>query len=379
MGNVIIKNDFSRYILSVVLLAFALVANADDLNPGKVVPGIPPDFRDRELPAKFQKGDFLAVPIPTSNPTTGTGLIGVAAYFWGQTDEQKQTQPPSVSGLGGMYTDTQSWVVGLGQTAYWNDDLWRFAGAAGVANLNLPLFATDVLGTPVRVDWEIDGELAFAQLSRRLFERVYLGFQARYLAFDQTFSLDITSLEFDLLAGIRAASAGLRVMRDTRDSTTNAHTGSSLTISGLYTRRNETDNASYQSYDIAFRSYHELNDSIVLAWRAELCERTRNSPLWDSCRIGLRGFATTKFMGRSSQIAEFEARWQVSRRWGAVVFGGAGQVQDSLSERQESDVIPSYGVGLRFLVQPEQQVNLRLDYGRSSDSDAIYFSVGEAF
>jgi len=33
----------------------------------------------------------------------------------------------------------------------------------------------------------------------------------------------------------------------------------------------------------------------------------------------------------------------------------------------------------RFMVLESHRINLRLDYGRSNDSDAVYLSVGEAF
>lgn len=53
--------------------------------------------------------------------------------------------------------------------------------------------------------------------------------------------------------------------------------------------------------------------------------------------------------------------------------------QQQPSEFREREAIPSYGVGLRFMVLESQRINMRLDYGRSNDSDAVYLSVGEAF
>jgi hypothetical protein len=36
-------------------------------------------------------------------------------------------------------------------------------------------------------------------------------------------------------------------------------------------------------------------------------------------------------------------------------------------------------VGLRFMLLKSKRINFRLDYGRSDEGDAVYFSVGEAF
>jgi hypothetical protein len=33
----------------------------------------------------------------------------------------------------------------------------------------------------------------------------------------------------------------------------------------------------------------------------------------------------------------------------------------------------------RFMVETAKRINMRLDYGRSNDIDAFYFSIGEAF
>ena len=63
-----------------------------------------------------------------------------------------------------------------------------------------------------------------------------------------------------------------------------------------------------------------------------------------------------------------------------VAFAGAGRVYDSLGGNGEDETIPSYGVGLRWMVLESQRINVRVDYARSSDgSDAWYLSVMEAF
>jgi len=77
-----------------------------------------PDLRDDESKLTVQKGDFVAVPIPMSSPTFGTGLILGAAYFYAQTPEQEKTQPASFTGAAAAYTTNDSWAVGVGQESY---------------------------------------------------------------------------------------------------------------------------------------------------------------------------------------------------------------------------------------------------------------------
>ncbi len=80
-----------------------------------------------------------------------------------------------------------------------------------------------------------------------------------------------------------------------------------------------------------------------------------------------------------SGSGQLEARWQLNDRWGVAGFAGAGYVGSSFNDIREHEAIPSYGVGLRFTVLKAKKINLRLDYARSTDSDAIHVSVGEAF
>ena len=52
---------------------------------------------------------------------------------------------------------------------------------------------------------------------------------------------------------------------------------------------------------------------------------------------------------------------------------------NSLGHAESRKSIESYGAGVRFMVLKSKRVNMRLDYARSRDSDAIHFTVGEVF
>ena len=63
-----------------------------------------------------------------------------------------------------------------------------------------------------------------------------------------------------------------------------------------------------------------------------------------------------------------------------VAFAGAGRIDESFGQSGEDETIPSYGLGIRFMLLESQRINLRIDYARSDkDNDAWYLSVTEAF
>lgn len=362
------------------ILFLAANGHADEVRASAAVrPAITPDISDAELPASVRHGNFVAVPVPFSNPTMNQGLVGVAAYFHPQSDAQKASQPPSVSGIGAMYTSNDSWGVALGHAAYWDEDRWRFAGAVGYADITLPLLVLGGSLVSLEIDWLLRGSLVYTSLSRRFGSHWYAGLVAQYVDIEQDFSFEFVAPNFVLGSEIRSAAIGPSISYDTRDVPANAYTGRYFTVTALANNEAIGSDLDYESYSLAFRSYHHVAPPLVLAWEAAGCLKSDGVPLWDACRIDLRGFASTDYMGKSSWRAQAELRWKLSNRWGVTAFGGAGQITKSLVGSRDHDVVPSYGAGLQFTVQKEQRIVMRLDYGRSTDSDAWYLAVGQAF
>ena len=208
---------------------------------------------------KFPK-NLLIEPIPTSSPTFGTGLILAGAWFYSQTEEQKETQPASYTGAAAAYTSNRSWAAGVMQQNYWNEDTWRFNGAAGYINLKLDLVTPEPGDQEEsRIDWLVKGALV----------------QGRFLE--------------------------LKVLNSNQSG--------------------DSDNT-YQSYHARFRSYHLLSDSLVLAWEVNGCARGGQAPLWDTCRLGLRGFSATEYLGKKSVYSQAEIRWRLYKKLGLVGFAG---------------------------------------------------------
>ena len=372
-----------RGILLTVLVLVGSVSVADDVpdeSSADTRPGIAPDIRDDETSLKVQRGNFVVVPIPISNPTLDTGLVAGAAYFYPQSAEQKKAQPASLTAAAGLYTSNDSKAFGIAQQNYWKDDKWRFTGMVGAADLRLTLLAPDGSDDGTSVDWRIRGTFLSAKLATRIKGNWYGGIFTRLIDANQSIAIaiDDASAEFDI-GDVISAGLGLIVEYDSRDMPMNSYSGRHLKFDALFNDESFGSAKTYQSYKAAYRSYHRLTDTLVLAWEIQGCHRGEGTPLWDACTIKLRGFSATDYLGRVSASGQIEARWQMSKRWGLVGFAGSGFVGDSFSGVSENESIPSYGAGLRFSVLPAKRISLRVDFARSLDSDAVHVSVGEAF
>jgi len=342
-------------------------------------PGIAPDIREDDTNLKLQRGDFVIVPIPISNPTLDAGLVAGAAYFYPQTAEQKKLQPASVTSAAGMYTSNDSRAFALVQQNYWNNNKWRFTGAAGGVDLRLSLLSPDQTLDGSSIDWRINGNFLFAKIGRRVKGKWYGGVFTRLIDAKQSLEIDAATLDFDTGSDVRSVGLGVNVEYDSRDMPLNSYSGRHFKVDALFNDEAIGSDSTYQSYSAAYRSYRRLTDSVVFAWEMQGCQRGGTAPLWDACTVKLRGFSATDYLGTVSASGQAEARWQINKRWGMAGFAGAGYVGSSFNGIREHEAIPSYGVGLRFMVLKAKRINLRLDYARSTDSDAIHVSVGEAF
>ncbi len=341
--------------------------------------GVAPDLRDDELALKLQKGDFVVIPVPISNPTVDTGLVVGGGYFYPQTDAQEKAQPASFTAAVGMYTSNDSKAFAVAHQSYWNEDTWRLGGAIGAVDLRLLLQTTDVSISDPDVNWNIRGNIAAIKFDRRLFGDWFVGVSGRFVDIEQSISPLDDENPLDESEETKSVGIGLLAEHDSRDLPLNSYSGHLFRFSALFNDETLGSDATYQTIKVDYRSYHELAVPVVLAWEVRACQGSTKAPLWDACKIGLRGFSATDYLGRASASTQFEARWRVSKRWGFVGFAGAGYIVESFSQTRDRELIPSYGLGVRFMVLQSKRINLRLDYARSTGSDAIHVSVGEAF
>ena len=93
----------------------------------------------------------------------------------------------------------------------------------------------------------------------------------------------------------------------------------------------------------------------------------------------LRGFYYGRFRDNNLLLGQAEIRRPMFWRVGFAVFGGLGKVYSSFSEIADVHYHHNYGAGLRIRVDEESKANIRIDYGRTADSQGFYIVYGEAF
>lgn len=182
----------------------------------------------------------------------------------------------------------------------------------------------------------------------------------------------------NFLAGINAS-----LLYDTRDSHTNPSKGIFLMLRGTLWPEFLSDSGStYLAGGMTLSGYHPLWKGAVLAGDLYLYINDRNCP-WnlreEICGHPgrMRGYYVGRYIDSCQMCAQIELRQRLWQRLGAVVWGGAGTLFPSFRDFSWQNILPNYGLGLRF--EYKKDINLRADLGFGRNAWGFTFGFSEAF
>ncbi|HSM04174.1 MAG TPA: hypothetical protein VK858_06120 [Longimicrobiales bacterium] len=76
---------------------------------------------------------------------------------------------------------------------------------------------------------------------------------------------------------------------------------------------------------------------------------------------------------------EAELRWDLTRRWSVVGFGGAGWTDSEAAGEDRARAVGVGGAGFRYLLARAFGVRAGADLAWGPDGGAFYLTVGSAF
>jgi outer membrane protein assembly factor BamA len=337
-----------------------------------------------EIPPISLKGSWVAVPIPVSNPTIGTGLAAGVAYLF-RLDEKSKS---SLVGGGGLKTENGTWGGAAGASVNLKEGTWQVKAGVAYMDANLRFYGVgdeasqESEGIPI-------GQSGWAggfQVLRRVYSHAFAGIQGVYLDLKTTVdpgdipedAPEIPEAELDS----STAGLGLVVTWDTRDDTFGPQRGTLWQATANFAETSPGDQ-SYQRYNLSYNTYLRASEASVLAVRVSGCATPGEPPFYALCLLGLdedlRGYEVGRYRDKVMLAGQAEWRWRFWRKWGMVAFAGTGQVAESWGDLNRDDFLPGLGGGVRYALSERYRLTVGLDYARGKDSDAWYFRVGEAF
>lgn len=177
---------------------------------------------------------------------------------------------------------------------------------------------------------------------------------------------------------------GLRLAWDTRDNTWSARRGSYLQAQTAFYRDAWGSDFHYTEFALDLRRFLPLAGKGSLAFQVAGKVQDGSPPFYALPRLGgfdgLRGYLSGRYLDRTRLLVR--AEWRSAEFWkglGCAVFTGIGDVAPTPARLTTSGGLYTFGGGLRYLLNREQQVKIRVDYGFGNGSSGFYFGLGEAF
>lgn len=352
-------------------------------------------FDSSKLPAEESKptqtkserrGAFVLAPLPISSPALGAGVVPVVLYIF-QFRTKDKASPPSIVGGAGLATDNGSRGIALGGELYFKENSYRATGVFLRGNLNYDLYGLGSGDSHARLPLQQNGQAFLGEFLRRIGWDFFLG--PRFLAGNSLITLrrgDVGNLPVPPNLGIHTnlTALGVHVVRDKRPNRFYPVTGTLFDFTFDFSSHGLGSKYTFQSYRFTFNKYGSLSPKQVLAYNWSGCVTGGQPPFYGNCIYGtnneLRGYVAGRYLDRYMTATQLEYRLTLPKRFGAVAFGGIGEVVPGGNQAfRISQFLPSVGGGARFELSKQYHVNLRVDVAQGKDGHTWSVGVGEAF
>jgi len=316
---------------------------------------------------------WLFLPTFSNNPKLGTSLGALGGYVR-KFDPQSQV---SIFGVSAQYTSTDSaTAVVFGRTSFDADQHRLNVIAIGGRIRN---DYDDFLGTGVPLKSE-DHIRAFGlRYLYRLRDDWFIGAQVlatNYQIVGQS-AMDDDLIAFLGLTGFEASGIGLVGQHDSRDRTDSPTRGWLLNFNNVAYRPKAEGSDDFSVYRLDYRHFWSHGEGHVLALRQNN-QWTQDAPPGAFAPVQLRGYTIGEYLGKSMSSIELEERFRFAPRWTATLFGGVACLYGAnRSGCSRADLFPSAGVGVQFVLKPEQGIVANLEFAAGKDgNNALLFKMG---
>jgi hypothetical protein len=336
---------------------------------------------------------LVPIPVVFYQPETGLGFgaTAVYTYYMGRAADAKEGKPilPSTIAPVALYTTKKQIIVALRAELFPIGSPYRLVGEAaftkfpnkfwGIGNDTPDALEEDY--TPIAVSFLAEGQM---EMVRNWYFGASVQFAHRELQEVEPGGL----LDSGFVPGAEDGNLiglGLLFTYDTRRNVWYPRSSSLHQLRATLFDGTFGSDYEYLSVSLDLRRYLPLFGTHVLALRAYGSGTTSSPPFDVMPQLGgdrlLRGYFQGRYRDQDLVALQAEYRFPVWWRFGAAVFGGAGQVAPEIEGFRLNAFHTSAGFGVRFLLAEEQAVHLRADFawGLNKETSGFYLGIGEAF
>jgi len=342
-----------------------------------------PDSLEKDTAKR--KNLLIAFPAVYYTPETrfGYGLAGIYNYYPNKLDT---ISPSSQLQLAASYTQNEQILLFLPFRNYWDNWGKVVEGELGYYDYIYPYYGIGDASSAEDFEQYSSKYFRFQiDAFKRVKNQTFLGL--RYW-FDNP---DIYEVKEDGLLDLMPITGsnggvisgiGPQVRIDKRDNIYSSRNGHYINAIYQTFQGFMGSNFAFNRLRLDGRKYWELGKN-VLATQVYSDINWGHVPFFQQARLGgtkrLRGYLEGRFTDKLSFTPQAEWRFPIWKRVGGVAFYSSGTVAPDLKGLANSKWLNAGGLGLRFTLDTEKQVKVRIDYAFTPEGTNFYFTVGESF
>ena len=331
----------------------------------------------------FKPHSVVPLPVVFYSPETrlGGGVALLHAY------RSSAEGRPIASSASLMYTQNRQIAAGVGTDAYLSGG--RNHVTASVGYSKFPTVFYGIGNATAQSDSESYTPRTFAvdaSWERRVARGIYVGVGGDFATGSMVEVEPGGALASGAIPGSdmgRVAGLGAAVTYDTRDNILAAASGAYAKLSARRYAPVFGSEFDFTAVQLDLRRFRTLAEGHVVAAQASWGGTSGDVPFARMPQLGgqnlLRGYYQGRYRDRHYVAAQAEYRTPTWRRLGLAAFGGAGEVAPRLADLSLDGIHAAAGAGLRVLLNRQERLALRLDYGAGARSSGFYVTVGESF
>jgi hypothetical protein len=338
----------------------------------------------------IERKGFLPIPIVITEPAVGYGG-GVALMFLGNSmaesaQKAKETGlniPPDIWVFGAAATENGTKAAFAGGMKSFDDGRYKYRGGIGKVDVNLAYYGIGGASSGAHgIDYSLDGWMSSQQVLGRLGKSDnWLGLRWIYMSL--TNKLDISGNPLANLqpndATRKASGIGLTLEHDSRDNIFTPTSGWTGALDATFYDPDWGSATTFQSYRGHVFSYWPVSKTVVVAGRLDGRSARGRVPFYMLPFIDMRGIPAARYQDQNTAVVETEVRWDVTPRWAAIGFIGAGRAWGRNTQFGDVGSAVSKGVGARYLIARKLGLWVGVDYAHGPEGNTGYIQVGSAW
>ena len=322
------------------------------------------------------------VPIIDYDPTFSVNL-GVVAQAFYKLSPADTISPSSSTGVFGMYTFNGTYFLGAFQKFHIAEDRWRIMLAGGLGRVNFQYWQEIPVTGGNFVGFNTVMTFAAARVERKILDQLYAGINGAYARTGTAYDLPDWAPDSLRSEEVDMHNFGYQLVYDKREHQYNPYGGYQLVFKHALYPGWLNGGESFQNLRFTYNHYFKiLNERHILAARFSANISVGKVPFQGQNVVGqddIRGYTSGRYRDNQVYALQAEYRWRFYKRIGAVGFFGLATATENLGALAENELLPGGGIGLRYMMLPEERINVGIDVAFGKEDWGLYFRIGEAF